>query len=226
MLISKEDLTRIDLLKAERQGDLDIEWVCDLAIKLARLKPTEAEFPTSLALINSIVCNAFPMYFMEAVLVEQSLDVNVPFFSHTTQCGVKEALLVLSLYIKPLTNDVEIFDFLSRTGKVTVSVDGKPVSTGPLAEVLVGPDGYGVRRKPFRLNVPKFVDSGVFQVGSYDPFKQMATPMDQAGIFLGNNCTIKVHWEGIPDVDVPFLVGLVMARYKTYSESVLGVLHH
>lgn len=226
MLITPEDLDRLSRLEIEREGDHDVVWACRLARKLAWLKPTEAQFSQYVALINQIACSAFPVRHDETLFLRGAVGVKDPKFSHQVVCSQKEAILFVRPYVILETPKFpEIISTLEKFGRFMVKVDGKELAQGWLAEILVGLDGYGVRRKPYTFMPPKQPIDNVFSVGILqpvnDPFGysgQSALPAD-LGVMLADGAKMEVALD-LPeqnpeDPPVGLSIGLVAARYTT-----------
>lgn len=216
-LVSKEDLDRIDRLEAERAGDRDVVWACQLARKLSRLKPTEAQFPENLAVINQANCTAIPVRFAESCFVEHVFELKdgKGLFEYMLSCESTDAFLVIRPYVRVvIPQEQAVLDRLEK-GKLMVHADGSFISVTPIAEVLVGLDGYGVRRKPFLFRLPVQHEPNIFGVASLDALGEIATP-GGLGIFLPNTTKVRIELETPAVVDrATVSVGLVMARYTT-----------
>jgi hypothetical protein len=221
-LITPEDHVRIDRLEAERPEDQELHWLCRLARKLAALKPIDGEFPEYLALINPAACNAMAIRFAERVhLPERELTWvgpamgSVILLEETLTCNVTDAFLCVRPYVKLLPPEsAGTREQLERLGKVTVRADKTLLFSGSISEVLVGPDGYGVHRKPFSFRYHADPKDSVFGTGVLNAEGE-ATPSDH-GVFLAHRTKVLIELEyPLRDGELKLATGLVMARYTT-----------
>lgn len=231
MLITPEDLYRLTRLEVEREGDHDVVWACRLARKLAWLKPTETEFQEYLGLVNHTNCMAYALRHDETLLLQQFVDSRdaTPKFTHDFSCSEKDAFLCVRPYvILESPKFPETIDTLQRYGHWKALVGGKPIASGWLAEILVGLDGYGVRRKPYTFPVVRDQVDNVFGVGVLDPTPsfdrggQTITP-GAPGVFLGTGAKLEVVLELPKEMEAKLTIGVVSARYTTRAQSNVGV---
>ena len=215
MLISKEDLARIDHLAADRKGDAEVEWLCQLAIKLARLKPTEADFPQEMALINNAASNAFPMRLIDRCFIEQvwELKGGRGIFDYMTSCETVEAFLFVRPYVRILTSlKASILEELGK-GTFKVMGDEEEFGAGSIAEILVDLDGYGVRRKPYILPFRPSLSHIAFRPGTIEG--EMVVPQN-FGMFVARDTRIRISLETPAAIDgATVSTGIVMAKYTT-----------
>jgi hypothetical protein len=222
-LITPEDHVRIDRLEAERPEDQELHWLCRLARKLAALKPIDGEFPEYLALINPSACNGMAIRFAERVhLVERELTWIGPagtgkviLLEEALSCNVTDAFLFVRPYVRLLSPEsAGTREQLERLGKVTVRADDTVLFNGSISEVLVGPDGYGVHRKPFSFRYHADPKGSVFGTGVLNAEGE-ATPSDH-GVFLTHRTKVLIELEyPLRDGELKLATGLVMARYTT-----------
>ncbi len=233
MLITPEEKKRLEEIAAVavegnnvKRGD--IVWLCELTQRLARLKPTEEDFPTCAALINPAAIAAFALGFLETIPVEQTTSIIGPFkdgradlLDILTEAEVCEAALCVRPYIRLIEPRTEaMLDRLARLGRVSVAFNNhKVIDEGSVEEHLIGFDGYGLRRKPFRFReLQKLpVSADVFGVGEIDMESGEAV-LTERGVFVPGGTTIKICLSGF-DLEegetVRVSTGLVMGRYST-----------
>lgn len=236
MLITPEDLDRLSRLEIEREGDHDVVWACRLARKLAWIKPTEAQFQEYFALVNQVTCSAFTLRHDETLFLKGIVGSEDPKFVHEFSCEKMEAFLCIRPYVILETpKSPDILWTLETHSSWKMKVGGKLLASGWLAEILVGFDGYGVRRKPYTIAMPKDPIENVFCVGAVDysgaerPWiyhmeAPTVSPMPTAGVFLANGTKLEMSLE-LPkilteDPTIKFSIGLVAARYTTKPRSV------
>ncbi len=235
MLITPEEKKRLEEIAAvAAEGDgvkhAEIVWVCDLARQLARLKITEADFPAYAALVNAVDIG-IPVGFVEPIPIEQQTCIIGPFnagpahlwqiFDHTTETAVCDAALCVRPYIRlvePKTD--EMLDRLAQHGRVRVEIDEHQMIDGGSAEEhLVGFDGYGLRRQPFRFRVPQKPNKGdIFRISELDEKTGQAVGVTDQGVFLPNGVSVKICLSGVELQEGEKLrlsTGLVMGRYST-----------
>jgi hypothetical protein len=220
-LITPEDLDRIARLETEMPEDQEIQWLCQLARKLAALKPVDAELPEYLALINHHAYNGMPVRFCERVhLVDRELTWVGPastekaiLLDESISCRVYDAFLLIRPYVKLLSPESEgVREQLMRLGKVTVYADKTMLFNGSISEILVGPDGYGAHRKPFSFRYHAEPKDAVFGTGVLSGDLE-ATPSDH-GVFLVSGTRVLIELEyPLRDGELKLATGLVMARY-------------
>ncbi len=232
MLITPDDETKVaQISEAGAANSEETSWLCDLVQRLARLKPTEEDFPTYAALINPVSNSAFAMKFVEAIPLEQETHIHhghppqLELLNHTTENAVCDAILCVRPYIRLVEpHDGRILDRLARRGLVQVTIDGDLVFNGSIEEHLIGFDGYGLRRKPFQFQV---VD-GLFQgsdVTPNPPGPGLQVPVEgvgatgvKRGVFLPNDSKIKIRLAGVDLQEGERLLlstGLVLGHYTT-----------
>jgi hypothetical protein len=220
-LISPADLDRIDSLET-CQKNPDILWLCQLARRLAALKPTEAVFSEYLALINYHSAAAYPIRRAEtSAPAEHELNwVGGPgpvvLLQHTLICELSDAFLCVRPYVKLVSPKSEgVLEQLARLGRITVRADKTLLVEGTLAEHLVGFDGYGVHRKPFTFRASGQPQESVFGVGILNG-DQSASPAE-LGVFLPHRTviTIELTYPLQAGEEIKLSTGLVMARYTT-----------
>ncbi len=229
MLITPEEERRIGEIAKDEKTSKEVGWLCDLARRLARLKPTEEDFPAHAALINPVTISAFALGFLETIPVEQAIQIVGPFkngradlLDLLTHAGTCEAALCVRPYIRliePRTE--EMLDRLARLGRISVAFNNhKVIDEGSAEEHLIGFDGYGLRRKPFRFRklqkVPASAD--VFGVGEINMKNGGEAVLTERGVFIPGGTTIKICLSGF-DLEegetVHVSTGLVMGRYST-----------
>jgi hypothetical protein len=220
-LISPADLDRIDSLET-CQKNPDILWLCQLARRLARLKPTEAVFPEYAALINYNNVAAYPIRRAEVMPpVEHELNwVGGPgpvvLLQHTLICELSDAFLCVRPYVKLVSPKSEgTLEQLARLGRLTVRADKTLLVEGALAEHLVGFDGYGVHRKPFTFRASGQPQESVFGVGVLN--EDQSASLAEFGVFLPHRTvvTVELTYPLQAGEEIKFATGLVMARYTT-----------
>ncbi len=234
MLITPEEnkrLKEIASVAVEENGvkRRDIVWLCDLVQRLARLKPTEEDFPAHAALINPVTTSAFALGFLETIPVEQTIQIVGPFkdgradlLDHLTEAGTCEAALCVRPYIRLIEPRTDaMLDRMARLGRISVAFNNhKVIDEGAAEEHLVGFDGYGLRRKPFRFRelqkTPASAD--VFGVGEINMKNGREAVLTERGVFIPDGTTIKICLSGL-DLEegetVRVSTGLVMGRYST-----------
>lgn len=221
-LITPSDIARIEHLAVDRHGEAEIQWLCNLALRLAALKHTEAEFPAYLALINANVGNAYPMR-LDGVMPPEEHELHwasglgsVTLLERKLSCGATEAFLLVRPYVKLLDPQSEgTVEQLVRLGKITVRANDVVLTEGSIAEHLVGLNGYGFRRKPFVLSIGARNEKGIFGVGILDG--DSTSSQGDQGVFLPSDTvvTVQLSYPLHRDEHLNFSTGLVMARYTT-----------
>lgn len=227
MLVTPEDFDRLARLEIDREGDHDVVWACKLARKLSQLKPTEAEFPEHALLINQNSMMAYTVRHAETLLLEQSVEVwKGSRFWHKLVCDKVEGLLFIRPYVRLESPKFpEFISELERVARFTVYADKTVLATGALAEILIGLDGYGVRRKPYIFKLPPNPPGNIFGAGPYQGETGNTFPPD-IGVFLmdGTDVEVALH---LPDLihghSGKFSIGFVVARYTTKSKHIEGM---
>jgi hypothetical protein len=220
-LITPADLARIDRLELS-QPNPDISWLCQIARRLARLKPTEAVFPAYSALINQNIPAAYPIR-RDVVIPLEEHELHwvggpspVILLERTLSCEVSDAFLVVRPYVKLVSPESEgTLEQLARLGKITVRADKAVLTEGPLAEHLVGFDSYGFHRKPFAFTAGSRPAKWVFGVGTLNEDKTVSP--GELGVFLADKTTVTVElsYPLHAGEELKLATGLVMARYTT-----------
>ncbi len=229
MLITLDERIKVkQIIKAGKASDEVALWLCGLIQRLARIKPTEEDFPKMAAVINPVACTAYACEFEERVPVEQETPIHEfgrsgPWWilDQTVECSVTQVMLFIRPYIRvvkaPKGDDV--LGRLARHARVLIEVDGVAlVTNGPAEEHLVGPDGYGLFRKPFAFQVKEpSTRGGIYLVGILDEETQLATP-GGAGCFVTNDTKIRIALSGVDlkaNEEIVLSTGLVMGLYTT-----------
>lgn len=217
MLISNEDLARIDRIDMANQDDADVRWLCATAKRLACQKVSEGKFPEYLGLLNQSQGACYVMRHAENVSLVREVNATWPRIEHLISCETTDAVLGIRPYVQlesPRSED--LLRRLERIGKFTVHVDKDVLSTGPLAEILADLDGYGVHRNPFIFQPPKDPEKGAFASASLSADHKEAFRANFGVLFPGN-VKVTVQLDLPPDLgdDVKLSIGLVMARYTT-----------
>jgi hypothetical protein len=218
-LITPEDLARINKLQLDREDDPEVAWLCKTARHLARIKPTECDFPERVHLIHPFPqLAAFPMRYAEKVLVEQAFNYKSSYFIHILTCQKTDAFLLVRPYVRlESPEDQRFLELMEREGRYDLRTDGETLSKGPLADILVGRDGYGIRRKPIALKMPEAKSESVFRCGSdEDPMGAVQVAGVDLGVFVTNQTQVMVelHVPGLSD-SAKISIGLVVARYTS-----------
>jgi hypothetical protein len=229
MLITPEDLDRLARLEIEREGDHDVVWACRLARKLAWLKPTEAEFPQYVGLVNHLNCSGYIMRHDETLLLKSVVGSVNPRFRHLFICDKVDAFLCVRPYVSlDAPKSPEILYLLETHANWRITIDEKTLAEGWLAEILAGFDGYGIRRKPYVLRAPQNPIQYAFAAGAVEACRNfestgynivpsvVTSPM---GVFLSNEAKLDFSLT-LPrliseDPTVRLSMGLVAARYTT-----------
>lgn len=232
MLITPEDLDRLARLEIEREGDHDVVWACRLARKLAWLKPTEAEFPQYVGLVNHLNFSGYIMRHDETLLMKSVVGSENPTFTHLFTCDKVEAFFCVRPYVILETPKSPEFLYLLEThSSWKITIGGKTLVKGWTAEILVGLDGYGIRRKPYVLRAPQEPIRDVFAAGAVESVRNFESTgynivpsptVSPMGVFFSNEAKLEFS------VTLPKLIsedptarlsmGLVAARYTTKSK--------
>jgi hypothetical protein len=217
-MLSKEDLYRIDRLELS-QPNPDISWLCQTVRRLARIKPTEYDFPEDVHLIYPFPRPAaIPMRYAERLLAEQTFNYKSSYFIHVLTCPKTDALLLVRPYVRlEPSGDPELLQLMEKEGRYELRADGETLSKGPLADILVGHDGYGVRRKPITLKMPEVKFENIFRCGSAeDSLGTIQVAGVDLGVFVTNQTQVMVelHVPGLSD-STKISIGLVVARYTS-----------
>lgn len=228
MLITPEDLDRLARLEIDRDGDHDVVWACRLARKLAWLKPTEAEYQEYLGMINQISCTAYSLRHDETLFIRHVVGSGDPKFVQEFSCAKMEAFLCVRPYVileSPKSPD--ILYILETHSSWKVRIGEKTLASGWLAEILVGLDGYGIRRKPYVFMPPKEPIDNVFCAGIVESprvdilggYGPTISPVSTLGVFLGGGTKLEMSLV-LPkilseDPTIKLSMGLVAARYTT-----------
>jgi hypothetical protein len=230
MLITPEEERRVKSIAAAAvdDGKKDVVWLCALVQRLLKLKPTEEDFPAYAAVIDRNMCAAFAVKFLNTIHVEQSsylqgnLDAQttVTLLDYTTQAAVCDAILCVRPYVRLVKPRVEeALEQLSRQVRIWVEIDGELVlNGGPLEEHLVGPDGYGKRRKPFHFRVPTKHQNFYLGVGELQGESRREAVPTERGVFLPNSSKVRIWMSGIKLARgevMDLSTGLVLGLYST-----------
>ncbi len=237
MLITPDDEARMtQISEAGAANSEETSWLCDLVQRLARLKPTEEDFPAYAALINHMASNAFAMRFVDAFPLERETRLlkghpaQLELLNHITENSVCDALLCIRPYIRLVEpHDERMLDRLARHGLLRVSLDGELVFDGSAEEHLIGFDGYGLRRKPYQFQATGCLFSGA-DLERPPPTTSLVIPVEgegapgaKRGVFLPNGSRVTIHFTGITlqrDESLLLSTGLVMGYYTTRAEGV------
>ncbi len=207
MLITPDGEAKVaQISEAGTANSEETSWLCDLIQRLARLKPTEEDFPEYAALINSTTGYAFALKFTNTVPLERETHIHeghptqLGLFDHTTENAVCDALLCVRPYIRLVRpHDERMLDRLARQGRIRVDIDGERViNNGSVEEHLVDFDGYGLRRKPFQFQATAELLPGANleptppTPGLIAPSEGEGTPGIKRGIFLPNGSRIQI----------------------------------
>ncbi len=241
MLITPDDEAKVtQISEAGAANPEEISWLCNLAQRLARMKPTEENFPAYAALINPTSNYAFAMRFVQAVPFERETRVleehpaQLELFDHTTENAVCDAHLCIRPYIRLVEpHNERILDRLARHSLVRVVIDGELVFHGSAEEHLISFDGYGLRRKPFQFRATGCLFPGTDvkpsspfpNVEPSSPFPEAGVPVEGAGmagakrgIFLPNGSRVQIWLSEVnlqTDEHLLLSTGLVMGHYTT-----------
>ena len=232
MLITPDDEAKVTQIAAGGNANPEeTSWLCDLVQRLARLKPTEEDFPTYAALINCMTTNAFAMRFVDAFPLEQETRLieghaaQLELLDHTTENAVCDALLCVRPYIRLIEpHDERMLNRLARHGLLRVSLDGELVFDGSVEEHLIGFDGYGLRRKPFQFRAAGTLFSGADleppppTPNPIIPTEGEGAPGAQRGVFLPNGSRIRISFTGVTLLKNEHLLlstGIVAGHYTT-----------
>ncbi len=233
MLITPADEAKVEQISETGTAtSAETSWLCDLVQRLARLKPTEEDFPDYAALINTISGYAFALRFVNAVPFEQETRIyeghpaQLGLFDHTTENEVCDAFLCVRPYIRLVEpRDERVLDRLARQGRIRVNIDGERViNDGSVEEHLVDFDGYGLRRKPFQFQATAELFPGANLEpnppipGLIAPSEGEGTPGAKRGIFLPNGSKIQIWLSGVnlkKNEHLLLSTGLVMGHYTT-----------
>lgn len=229
MLITPEDLDRLARLEIEREGDHDVVWACKLARKLAWLKPTEADFPQYVGLVNHLNYSGYIMRHDETLFLKAVVGSHNPKFTHLFICDKVEAFFCVRPYVTlEAPKHPELFYVLESHASWKITIDEKTLAQGWMAEIMVGPDGYGIRRKPYALRAPKNPIENVFAAGAVEACRNFestgynivpSSVMSPIGVFLSNEAkldfTLTLPKLISEDPTVRLSMGLVAARYTT-----------
>ena len=239
VLITPDDEARVaQISEAGAPTSEETSWLCALVQRLARLKPTEEDFPAYAALINSTSSSAFAMRFVGAFPLERETRLleghpaQLELFDHTTENAVCDALLCIRPYIRLVEpHDERMLDRLARHGLLRVSLDGERVFDGSAEEHLIGFDGYGLRRKPFQFQATGCLFSGadleqpLLTSNLNIPAEGEGAPGTKRGVFLPNSSRITIHFTGITlqrNEQLLLSTGLVAGSYTTRADGVLA----
>lgn len=232
MLITPEEKKRLEEISSVahlRHGvkRADIVWVCELAERLACLKPTEEAFPRYAAVINHLACAAIPVGFVAPIPAEQEATIlgtgfpKIHLMSFASGSNVCEATLLVRPYIRlvePRTE--EMLERIARHGRIRVDIDGDTfIQDGRAEEHLVGFDGYGLCRQPFYFRGGGSPDGkgSTFGVGELETATGQAI-VTHRGIFLSGSVQVDVWLSNVPLEEhemVRLSTGLVLGRYST-----------
>ncbi len=247
-LITPQEETRVkQIIQDFHNGkdDLDVLWLCELVQRLARLKPTEEAFPEIVALIIWKNGGAIPLRFEGVIQFEESIEyvgditprIEAVTITYTVQGRVCDAELLVRPYIRLIEPQTQSMLDRLRSGRLSVSIDQASVlKESPLDEHLVGFDGYGLRRNPFKFVPPRQDLDTLYGVGEltekedtpgvFDP-GMLAYPSNR-GIFILNDQKVSISISGItlqPKEMLKIVVGLVLGKYTTKSSNLPPWVH-
>ncbi len=233
MLITPDDEAKVTQISEAGVADSEeMSWLCNLVQRLARMKPTEEDFPAYAALVNPISNTPFAMRFVDVIPLER--ETRIPYghplqlelLNHTTENEVCDALLCVRPYIRLAEpHNERVLDQLARHGLVRITIDGELVFDGSAEEHLIGFDGYGLRRKPFQFRATGALFPGANLPGTMSPTDYLVVPTEgdgaagtERGIMLPNRSEIKIWLAGIDlqkDEHLLLSTGLVLGHYTT-----------
>ncbi len=236
MLITPNDEAKVtQISEAGAANPEETSWLCDLVQRLARLKPTEEDFPAYAALINPISNYSFAIRFVQSAPFERETHIlaghpaQIELFDHTTETEVCDAFLCVRPYIRLVEpHDERMLDQLARQGLIRVTIDGELVFNGSAEEHLIGFDGYGLQRKPFQFQATGTLYPGANlepnppTPGLVAPAESEGTAGTKRGIFLPNGSRIMIYLTGVnlqQDKHLLLSTGLVMGHYTTRATS-------
>lgn len=236
MLITTEDEARVaQIAESTKPSEKDALWLCGMVHQLAKIKPTEYDFPVYAALIQFKEACAFALGFVGTVLTERQTRIDGPLHDGTsvilqvdTSCPITDAMLCVRPYIRveagtdrkswsPKTNS--ILQRMAQKATIRVDIDNiRIISDAPAEEYLIGLDGYGLRRRPsnFLPSWGSLQEGKFFGVGDLD-WQGLTTPA-KYGVFLPHSTTIVIsitHLQLHARETVTLSTGLVMGHYST-----------
>lgn len=224
-LLSEAENERLyKLAKASKRGlqfpSEDCAWLCELARRLAFLRPDDYDFPEYLAYVNQIAEKAFAMRFVQTVDLTAVVKLSPGKYKdptvldHSTDDRASDALVVVRPFVRlhaPCSNEVvEYFRGLS----LKLNIDGTPVIHEPLEEHLIGPRGENYRKNLWRV---RWLEGHLYPVVLLDD-EQKADGRRKVGIGCPHGTRLQLSISRLPeDVEATFTAGFVAARYSTRS---------
>jgi len=227
LLNEAENKRLYKLTRASKRGvplpPEDCIWLCDLASRLAFLRPDDYDFPTYLAYVNQTSGQAYAMRFKDSVDLSVTLTL-VPgklsdstIFDHSTSNRDTDAVIVVRPYIRlhapcPVET-IEVF----RKRFLKFSVDHVVILNSPVEEHLIGPSGEIYRKGLWKLRYLS-KDSFLFLACLLDKDQQVDVE-EKVGVACPHGSRLQLDISGGLEVDkeLTFTAGLVAARYTTKS---------
>ncbi len=212
-----------------RKADLaasvdDVLSLCDAVKRLARLKPGEFDFPQYIGLADQARGQAYAMKYVALVPAEKIHQWTdglgrATGLDFVGACEAYEAFFCARPYVEVL--EPRSADALEemRKARLSVLVDGDivVVRKAPVEQFLVGPDGYGVRRKPFTFAgiVPRglMCVMTLIQNPSVDNRPEAGPP--ELGLGIRNTERLRIELDDLPQRPMKVRVGAVIALYTT-----------
>lgn len=208
----------------------DVLSLCDAVKRLARLKPGEFDFPQFIGLADQAKMQAYAMKYVGLAPAEK-IHAWTEGPGRTTglefvgACEVYEAYVCARPYIEVL--EPRLADALEemRKTRVSILVDDKiaVVRKAPVEQFLIGPDGYGVLRKPFSFAgiVPRGLMC-VMTLSSDDNRPEARPP--ELGLGIRNTERLRIELDDLPRRPMRIRVGAVIALYTTKDPTVVDRL--
>lgn len=223
-------------------------YLVDLVQRLLQTKPTEYAFPAWAALVNDMNPSAYAMRYdrripreLECLLPPRGSS---PVYEMEISCDICNAELWARPYVRVIEPQQPETWTRLMGATLTMTVDGEIlIDRFPLSDFLVGPDGYGVARKPFSftgiLATVMGTQSPVFRgcriqlqgetpgpgamipTGGTHPNGWEADGAVEYGAFLVNRSRVDIGIDGIapsrttPEMPITVAIGGVAAMYST-----------